>query len=230
MEHADMAVLPPPSRRVQGKQDRRTRIIDAADALLREHGIAVVSVKMIAERARVSPATVYNLFATRGAVLDQVFERGLVELRSLVDALPSADALDRLFDAVTLSVELFGRDRAFYRATISTRAVSSGPGGHVTAPEIIAPRMRFWIGMVERIMQEGHLRPQARPALLGVLLTQIVVGTLSDWVWELIADARFALEVQYGFAVVLAHDAGPAAADRMAARLSALKAELGCAR
>ena len=65
---------PPESRREIGKAERRRRIIAAAGALLRESGLDAVSMAQIAERAEVSPATLYNLFQTKGAIFRQVFD------------------------------------------------------------------------------------------------------------------------------------------------------------
>ena len=63
------------SRRERGKDARRTRIVDAACALTREVAMADISVKMIADRADVSPATVYNLFGAKGAVIARATSR-----------------------------------------------------------------------------------------------------------------------------------------------------------
>ena len=63
------------SRRERHKDQRRTRIVDAAYDLLREVGADDLSVKMIAERADVSAATIYNLFGAKGAVLEKVYAR-----------------------------------------------------------------------------------------------------------------------------------------------------------
>ena len=73
----------PATRREQGKAERRARIIEAATALLRESGFDAVSMLQIAERADVSPATVYNLFQTKAAILQQVFDQDLRDYEQL---------------------------------------------------------------------------------------------------------------------------------------------------
>ena len=53
---------------------------------------------MIADRAEVSPATVYNLFGTKGAILVKVYELDLIDFEQRVSEARSAAALERMFD------------------------------------------------------------------------------------------------------------------------------------
>ncbi len=85
----------PATRRETSKAERRQRIVEATTSLLRESGFGAVSMLQVAERAGVSPATVYNLFETKAAILQQVFDRDLSEYERLVELAPARDALDR---------------------------------------------------------------------------------------------------------------------------------------
>src|ERR1700760_730962 len=104
-----------PSRRERHKDERRTRIIDAASALLHEVGVDDLSVKMIADRADVSAATFYNLFGTKGAVLAKVYERDFEGFAAKVAAAGAPSALDTMFDAVRIVADLYRSDPSFYR-------------------------------------------------------------------------------------------------------------------
>src|ERR1700742_3117806 len=92
----------PTSRREQAKGGRRSRIVDATYTLLREVAIDDLSVKMIADQAGVSPATVYNLFGTKAAVLEKGYERDLADFQQRMNKTPSKDSLERIFDCVTI--------------------------------------------------------------------------------------------------------------------------------
>src|SRR5690348_10668700 len=110
------AQLPKTPRREIGKAERRHRIIEAAATLLRESGIDAVSMTQIAERARVSPATLYNLFQTKAAIFRQVFDLDLQAFQQQLARVPARDAIENIFAAIELAVTLYRRDPEFYRA------------------------------------------------------------------------------------------------------------------
>lgn len=62
-----------PARAAQAARTRAS-IIDAADALFREHGFGRATVKQIAEAAGVVPETVYATFGNKGAVLTAILD------------------------------------------------------------------------------------------------------------------------------------------------------------
>jgi len=53
-----------------------------------EVAIADLSVKMIADQAGVSPATVYNLFGTKAAVMEKVYDRDLADFQQRMSKAP----------------------------------------------------------------------------------------------------------------------------------------------
>ena len=65
---------------------------------------------MIADRADVSPATVYNLFRNKAAVLFRVYQRRVVILDERVAKTKSADALERIFDAAAHVADLYRKE------------------------------------------------------------------------------------------------------------------------
>jgi AcrR family transcriptional regulator len=92
---------PPPTP----AEGRRTleRILDAAEASFAERGFAGVGMREIAERAGVTPASLYNHFAGKQALYDAVLERGLRPLFEVLDqaasgALPGPGILAHLMD------------------------------------------------------------------------------------------------------------------------------------
>ena len=213
---------PQVSRREQAKSERRARIVDATHDLLREVGMDQLTVKLVAERAGVSPATVYNLFGTKGAVLARVFELDLIGFQKLVDDAPSENALQRIFDAIAIAADLYRQDPDFYRATMWGRYSEAGDDDEV-ATAAREPRTRFWTTMVERAISEGYLRPKTDPKVLGVLMIQIAAGALSDWALEIISVDQLERETGFGFAVLLSHYATRDAAPGLRARVTTLE-------
>jgi len=212
-----------PSRRERGKDARRSRIVLAAAALLREVDIDEMSVKMIADRAELSPATVYNLFGTKAAVLLKVYEHELLVFERSVAETKAADALDAIFGAVTLVADLYRSDPRFYRSTMSTRDAGLDPDMVMSA---YRPRVAFWTKMVQAAVAEGLLVPDTNVERLGVLLIQISGGVLGHWGANIISIDALELETSYGFACTLSPFATDAARPGLWGRLRALETAL----
>jgi AcrR family transcriptional regulator len=94
------------SRRETAKGERRARIVDAACELLRESGVEDLSVKAVAARAGLSLSTLYNLFASKDAILTSVYDQDLLQFAARVEEARCADALDRIFLTIDVSAEL----------------------------------------------------------------------------------------------------------------------------
>ncbi|MHB8527887.1 MAG: TetR/AcrR family transcriptional regulator [Caulobacteraceae bacterium] len=211
----------PATRRELSKAERRQRIVEAATSLLRDSGFDAVSVLQIAGRAEVSPATAYNLFQTKAAILQQVFDRDLSRYERLVELAPARDAIDRIFKAVDVAASLYRGDPGFYRAM-----AQGGRRGDTPRSAISEPRIGFWRRMVAAARAEGRLVPETDERLVGVTLSQIIRGVFSEWAAGVISAERLAQETSYGFALALtAYATGDSPAD-LAKRLRRLEGAL----
>ena len=105
-------------RRAAPKADTRARIVAAAQAIYRDHGLAAASNLAIARAADVAPATVRNHFPDPGELARAVFDALLVELRIPTPAI--FDGIDDLRPRVTrLAQELaafYERSELWWRA------------------------------------------------------------------------------------------------------------------
>lgn len=200
------------SRRELGKSERRRRIVQAAADLVRRDGFEAVSMVAIAERADVSPATLYNLFHTKAAIFRDVFDLDLEDYDRRVRAAPASDALERMFAAISVAARLYEAEPGFYRAM-----ARSGVPGEPMRAAIDEPRMAWWQDQVAAAIANGDLKPTASAAALGVVLMQFMRGAFMDWAMGAITPARLEAEAAYGFALMLrAHvaDGQAAALDR----------------
>ncbi len=68
-------------RRSSGKMQRFNAITRAANKLFRSQGYGYTSIQEVAEEAEVSPATVYNYFGTKIAILNALIEPDLTRVR-----------------------------------------------------------------------------------------------------------------------------------------------------
>lgn len=67
--------------------DTRERILDAAEALFAERGLAGTPVRDIARHVGLTPASLYNHFESKQALYEAVLDRGLRPLSELLDGL-----------------------------------------------------------------------------------------------------------------------------------------------
>jgi AcrR family transcriptional regulator len=207
------------SRRERHKDERRARIIEAAYALLREVGADELSVKMIADRADVSAATIYNLFGTKGAVLAKVYQRDFEGFAAKVAALASPSALDAMFDAIRIVADLYRSDPNFYRG-MSIRNPRAEPELVMSVQE---PRRAFWRTLLERAIGQRDLEPETRTDLASGAILQLGLGAFGYWCADLITVDELELQTCYGLARLLLGVAQPAARARLQSRIDALE-------
>ncbi len=211
------------SRRERHKDRRRQTIVDAAYDLLREVGADELSVKMIAERADVSAATIYNLFGAKGAVLEKVYARDFEGFVAKVAAAGPARALDAIFEAIGIAAGLYRSDPAFYRGM--------SIGNPRAEPDLVisvqGPRQAFWRDLLARAVEEEDLAPDVRVDLLGMAMMQLAGGAFGAWVADLISIAEMERQTCYGFALLLLGRATPAGRGRLQARIAAVEAAAG---
>jgi AcrR family transcriptional regulator len=214
------------SRRERHKDERRGRIIDAANDLLREVGVDDLSVKMIADRADVSAATVYNLFGAKGAVLRKVYDRDFEGFAQTLAAAGSPSALDAIFDGMKIAADLYRRDPSFYRGM--------SIGNPRAEPELVVsvqePRRDHSRELLERAVREGDLVAGARLDLVNIAMLQLVGGAFAAWCAELISVDEMEAQTCYGLARLLLGVARPSARGRLRARIAAAEAALPPAR
>lgn len=208
------------SRRERGKDARRARIIDAANALLREVGVDDLSVKMIADRADVSAATLFNLFGSKGAVLAHVYDRDFAAFVAKVTVAGSPSALDAMFDSIKIAADLYRSDPSFYRG-MSIRNPRAEPDLVVS---VQGPRLAFWRALLERAIKERDLAPHTRADLVSVAMLQLLAGAFGYWCADLITLEEMEVQTSHAFALLLFGLARPAARAKLQARIDALEA------
>ncbi len=210
---------PAPTRREAGKAQRRRRIVEAAAGLVREADFRTVSMVQIAERAGLSPATLYNLFQTKAAIFREVFDLDLEDFEQRLDQVAAGDALERIFVAIALAAEQYQSDPDFYRAMVRV----GGRGTDGLGDAIRAPRVGFWQSMVADAVAQGCLLEDTDPARLGLTLHRFARGVLLDWASGSISAQQLAQDSVYAFALMLLPHASPQAAPSLTRRITPAK-------
>lgn len=204
------------TRREQAKAERRLRIVQAATSLLRDVDYDTISMNQIADRAGVSPKTLYNLFESRAAIFKQVFDNDLSSFRALIEKQTKESGLERVFAAILKASHLYRQDPNFYRAM--ARINDSTNDGMRSA--ITLPRHSFWSAQFEAAAEQGQLLPGADVTLLSASVSNLITGTFLDWAAGRISSRQFARTGTFGVASLLLPHASRSAADMVKARIT----------
>jgi AcrR family transcriptional regulator len=216
----------PGGRREAGKAERRRRILQAAREMIRETGDAGLSMRALAERAGVSPATPYNLFGSRRAiVLAAVGD--VPEFLTRFRRRPAKDPVEPLFSAAELAAEFYVEDPFFYRTL--WRAVFDATDD--IRPEIYsAERDAFWRQLLEAADRAGVFEPGVDLELLWRALDRAFSSAMLEWVVGELPDAELGLAMRHGYALVLGGAASAAWRPALLERLKDAQAALAASR
>jgi AcrR family transcriptional regulator len=172
--------------RARGKRQRRQRILDAARELLHEDPDQGLTVPRIAERADVSPATVFNLVGPRERIWAALADHalGAVDYSSL----PSEDPHERARAIVAGVARVVSADAPVFRALIagwseSGRAMAHDPTGELAACLHTAAR-------------DGLIMPDLNIKRLAELMSAGLIGTVQQWAAGLISDRAMSIRLR----------------------------------
>lgn len=188
------------SRREQSKAQRREAILDAARALIRELG-PQVSAEKIAQRARVSTATVYNLIGPReqllGLLLSDLFEglRATVMSRALSDPFLFGDAV------VSVSAETFIGDSSLWMHVLPE---IRGAFGLRVQPFVSFQPINLQRQAMQAAKRLGMLNRSADPDMTATQIYSAYTGALFLWAGGHLSDDAFLSQARAGYWAILA--------------------------
>lgn len=174
----------PRARAAQTKRDRTRRaLLDAADSTFGSRGWARTRMEDIAAAAGVSPATAYNHFPTKHALLGHVYgplvrplavqaERDIAAGRSTVDALS-----DQLRALARISFRYRKLTAAFWSAVQEYTIRVSGPPDpqDEVDPRILAPITHSLHAVIESGQRRGELRGYPPAAEISALIVNVLL-------------------------------------------------------
>ena len=104
------------------QEESRSEIVQAALELFAEHGFARTSIAMIAKKASVSQGLMYNYYASKDALLQEIFERGWRDVQaSFVVITPKKRTKPSLYDFIENTCRLTLKHQEFWRLIHSLR-------------------------------------------------------------------------------------------------------------
>lgn len=190
---SDDAPLPTtPDRRSQRREQVARRILEAAEALFSEHGYEAVTMADLAERAGVSRATVFNYYASKRALIDQLVARMQARLGELIAEELGREAsteqrLQRLFERSARAVK---RSSGLARPMLlQAIKVAHAPG---EAGQLLRGEHDSYVALVAAGQAQGDVRTDRAAEFLGEMVLSVFSGLWSRW----LADERYPLEAR----------------------------------
>ncbi|MSO88244.1 MAG: TetR/AcrR family transcriptional regulator [Acidimicrobiia bacterium] len=150
--------VPAPARRAAAGQrsDRVDALVDAAMTELRQHGYDGLTVRNVARRAQVSPASAYTYFASKDHLVAEVFWRRLQRL----PAPPSSGSLGERLSCALANLSLLIAEEPALAAASTTAVLAADPN---------VDRLRGRIGAAFNDYLASALGASANPAVLRTL-------------------------------------------------------------
>ncbi len=78
-------VLSPQDRRERNREEMRRAILDAARAVMREQGVAALSLREVARRVKLQAPSLYAYFPSKMALYDALFHEGIRTYRTALE-------------------------------------------------------------------------------------------------------------------------------------------------
>lgn len=197
--------------RQRHKQARRLAIVRAARELLREDDSHKLTKEALAERADVSPATVYNLVGTRGQLFSALAEDFMEEVERRLADRPPAEPLKRARRMIDVTCDVILDDPIVYAAMVRGWDAS----GLVLRQGPIA----CLVDALAAAQTQGTLMPEVEPRLLASSVATACVGAVHQWASGLIDARRFRARCVFSLELALAAAASPARRKELARAL-----------
>jgi AcrR family transcriptional regulator len=137
-----------PIRRRMPRAERSAQLLEVAEAVFAERGIAATSMEEIADRAGITKPVLYDHFGSKDGLLAAVIDRAGAELgRAVEDAVLGAkDADDALARGLTSYFTFMAKHRAAWLALLNESA--TGGAGAEALERIREERARFIAALI----------------------------------------------------------------------------------
>ncbi len=180
-----------PGRRERRKQALRQHIFEVATKLFRDRGFQATTVEQISEAADIAPATFFNHFQNKRAVLLELTNMVVIHLQGLLDQEleRETDTRSRLVGFARAAGADIGENHGIARDVVLTMVQS----------ETSAPEPPYLLRVHEPfadMLREGQERGEVRDDMSANFLAEMVVGMLNATVTGWLADSAYPVEKQ----------------------------------
>jgi AcrR family transcriptional regulator len=185
-----VAHLPPEGRRERKKRELRSRIYQTAQQLFLSRGFEATTVEQIAAAADIAPATFFNHFQSKHALLGEMTSEVFAHLQDLIEhhLLRPGSAQERIASfaerAARDATAARGVARDVVLELIRTR----------TQPGETAPYLARIFAPVVKTLREGQRTGEVRSDLDAEFLAEMVLGALNAPFISWMNDPDYPLE------------------------------------
>lgn len=192
------------NRREASKQETRQLILQAARRLFAQKGPEDCTIRDIARKAGVSPASVVVHFQSKTALLEEALTRDLDQaLSELITSMPAdLPLLERLLHLATGFFRLYDANRHLYRALIRHTVFEPGSATpHMTG--LTARYLQILGSLVEAEKSRGLIRAEVDSQVAAGAIFSLYLGALillfrePDMSVEMVAEGLAAMTGQY---------------------------------
>lgn len=176
-------------RRERRSRELRTRIYETARALFLAQGFDATTVNQIAAAADIAPATFFNHFQSKAAILQAMTDEVSEHLETLVNEQleRSGTTQERVAEfARRVGEEIRGAHNLAHDVLLGLMQVGVRSGE-------IAPHTSGAFAPFAEMMEEGQARGQVRTDLDPQFLAELVVGALNAAITRWLSDPEYPL-------------------------------------
>lgn len=203
----------------------RTRILTAAETILRDEGSAHLTMRGLADKADVALRTLYNLYGSKTAILIALLNQTTDLMVASLKPEPTGGVIAEALDMPSLIQLGFGSDEPYFRALFWQIMTSGQDEERAEAHERI---IDIVIGRMHLGESAAELRPETDPSLLGRQLGLNLLSNLGSWAGGLMSleDAMHHTQAVWASLLLTVIDAGlrPELVARLAQAQNALLA------
>ena len=188
--------MPEQQRRDRGGAATRARILDAAEQVVRERGLARATTKEIARAAGCSEGSLYTYFATKEQLLHAVMAERLPPfiplLHTLLERAGEGTLADHLEDLARLALPFYVELLPLSAAVLATPELSAGLRRQNLGPQRANEAVVSYLRLEQRLgrVRAGADLEAAAALLLGACLQRAMTGQFTGEVPDA-TDERF---------------------------------------
>lgn len=192
------------NRREASKKETRQLILKAARLLFAQKGMEECTIRDIAKKAGVSPASVVVHFQSKTALLEEALNRDIEKtLSGLITSMPdNLELLGRLLHLAKGFFKLYDQNRNLYRALI--RHTIFEPAGETPHMTNLSERyLQFLAALIEKEKTRGLIRPEVETTVAAGAIFSLYLGALimlfrqPEMTVEMVAAVLAAMTGQY---------------------------------
>ncbi len=188
--HAAIVQVPAEGRRERKKRELRSRIYQKAQELFLEQGFDATTVEQIAAAADIAPATFFNHFQSKNALLGEMTSEVFAHLQALIEQylLRPGTAQERILGFADRAARDAFAARGVARDVVSELMRTRARPGETP------PYLERIFAPIAKTLREGQRSGDVRTDLDAVFLAEMVLGALNAPFINWMNDPDYPLE------------------------------------